>query len=78
MSEMSLPERHSRIRAHEDVNTVMAADQFVTTYFGGEYDRAAWFLSELALMEGGRNAGMYSVKTGTVRTFYPRSEKQHG
>ena len=70
MSDMSLAEKHARVRAQDDVNTVLAADQFVVDYFGGDYQRAAWFLDELANMEGGRSANLYSVRAGAKVPAY--------
>jgi len=75
MSDMSLAERHARVRAHDDAETVQSAHQWVVQYFGGDHVRAAWFFDELRdiIETGGRETKFFSVRTGTHRPIHIRN-----
>lgn len=70
MSDMSLAERHARIRAHEDEEAARAVHRMVLEYFGGDIDRAIWFMQERSLMSGGRSTTIFSVRSNSHLPAY--------
>lgn len=73
---MILSERHARLRAHDDQEAVVVANDFVRENFGGDFERAAWFLDEVALMQRisqDRNQ-LYSIRNGRVKWHSLRSK----
>lgn len=74
MADMRLAERHARLRAHDDPETVAVAHRFVVEYFGGDKERAAWFFDELAVKDRISGSGdvFFSVRTKTHRPIHIR------
>lgn len=70
MPDMRLAERHARIRAHEDDEAAVAVHQMVLEYFGGDIDRAIWFMQERSVITGGRSSTFFSVRSNTQAPFY--------
>lgn len=75
---MRLSERHSRIRAHDDEDTMRAALAFVRDHFGGDWERAAWYFDECGIIDrmgGTPQDNIFSVKTKTMRPIHLRSKQ---
>lgn len=72
---MLLSEKHARLRAHDDTDTVDAAHRFVVSFFGGDYQRATWFLDEVAHRAGieSERDTFYSIRNGRVKWHTLRS-----
>ena len=66
---MLLSEKHARLRAHDDLETVAVAHDFVVQHFGGDYNRASWFLNELAQRAGidADRSAFYSIRHGRIK-----------
>jgi hypothetical protein len=77
MADMRLAERHARLRAHDDPETISSAYRWVVEHFGGDHIRAAWFFDELVAKTrvSGTKDTFFSVKTKTRRSIHIRSEK---
>lgn len=74
-ADMLLNEKHARLRAHDDADTVASAHDFVVRFFGGDFQRAAWFMDEVAKRTGidsERNT-FYSIRNGRVKWHTLRS-----
>lgn len=72
---MLLSEKHARLRAHDDQETVAEAHHFVVRFFGGDNERAAWFMDEVALMKrvSQDRSQFYSIRNGRVKWHTLRS-----
>lgn len=73
---MLLSEKHARLRAHDDAETVAEAHHFVVRFFGGDTQRAAWFLDEVAHRAGidTERDTFYSIRNGRVKWHTLRSK----
>lgn len=66
---MILAERHARLRAHDDPDALDAGKRFVLDYFGGDFERAVWFLDEVAKRAGiePERDKFFSIRNGRVK-----------